>query len=302
MDGILVRLPERAMVVGPRISFGEIADVIGPNRAVLEKIRRIDLGMSASAGRTIKITQGYVKIVLRREGYFLKDFVFEGAQTTEVLTKRREISTEDLLPEAKAFILKEMKESPENVKVNLVGVSKKIFVPAGEIKSKFRGPLSGRYEGILLLSDELEVDGRVDRVLPLRVMVDVLHLAVVTTKKIEKGEKLSSENVALVRMPASKIPSDTLRQLESVLGRTAAFSLAPETAIRISYLYDPPVIKRGQKALAIVQKGNIEMTVEVIAIEDGKAGDIIRVENTDTHKAIHAKVRDEKTVLIEERP
>ena len=49
----------------------------------------------------------------------------------------------------------------------------------------------------------------------------------------------------------------------------------------------------------VIQKGNIELSVEVRAIEDGKAGDSIRVENTDSHKVLHGKVLDEKTVLLE---
>jgi len=97
-DGILIRLPKNVSVVGPRISFGEIGDVIGQNRAILEKIRRVDLGRAAVAGNAVKITQSYMKVVLRREGYSSEDFVFEGVQTVEVLTKSHEITTEDLLP------------------------------------------------------------------------------------------------------------------------------------------------------------------------------------------------------------
>jgi flagella basal body P-ring formation protein FlgA len=39
--------------------------------------------------------------------------------------------------------------------------------------------------------------------------------------------------------------------------------------------------------------------VEVRAVEDGKAGDLIRVENTESKKVLRAKVLDEKKVLIQ---
>jgi flagella basal body P-ring formation protein FlgA len=74
--------------------------------------------------------------------------------------------------------------------------------------------------------------------------------------------------------------------------------LAPEAVLRVTDLFDPPVIVRGQIVEALVQKGNVELSVQVRAVQDGKMGDIIQVENTDSHKVLKAKVLDEKKVLV----
>ena len=47
-------------------------------------------------------------------------------------------------------------------------------------------------------------------------------------------------------------------------------------------------------------RGNVEITVEVRAIDSGKAGESIRVENTRTRKVFRARVLDEKMVLVED--
>lgn len=299
-ESILIKVPEKVSVIGPQFNFGDIADVSGKNKAVLEKIRRIRIANAAQSGMVLKVSQGLLKITLRREGYSLKGIHFEGPETIQVLTQSQEFSTEEILPKVKAFAVQGSGESPENIEVKLSGAEKKILLPAGAVDVNFRAPLSGKYEGLLLLTTELMVNGRLARVMPLRVMVEVFRPVVVTTKRVEKGEKFTPENVSVVRKPSSKVLPGCLQRLENAVGRTAAAPVVPGTLLRLSALYDPPVVKRGELLQAVVQKGNVEITVGVRAIEEGKAGDSIRVENTQTHKVLRGRVLNEKMVSIEE--
>ena len=89
------------------------------------------------------------------------------------------------------------------------------------------------------------------------------------------------------------------KELSYVLGRTASMPLVPDTVVQVNEIFDPPVVLRGKTVQAIVRRGNVELTVDARAIEDGKAGDVIRVENSDSHKILYAKVLDEKTVLVQ---
>ncbi len=297
---LVIRLTDIATVVGPNISIGDVADLIGSGNGSLERIRRLIVGKAAPAGDTATITQQYIKICLRREGFSLSDFDFEGADSSKVLTRSQEFYPSSLLPEIKKFVLKQIKEDSANVDVKLAGQEKKIILPAGNIESNFRPTFSGKYEGQIILTTELGVNGRLQKVLPLHVDIELFHPAVVTTRRVEKGDEFSSENVAIFRAPSSKILLGSLSQLNYVTGRTAAVPLVPGTILRYSDIFDPPVIVHGSVVQAIVRYGNVELRVDARAIEDGKAGDEIRVENTDSHKVLKGKVLDEKTVLVEQ--
>jgi flagellar basal body P-ring formation protein FlgA len=294
-----LNLSEKAAVVGPQVTLGEVAEITGNNVAMIERVRRLVVSRAAPAGERIKISRGYIKVVLRREGFSLDDFTFGGVDTTEVLTQSQEFFPGDLLPEAKSFVLKEINEPSEDIEVKLDGTYKEMLLPAGKIAANFRPSFSGKYEGEVLLTVELGVDGHLIKVLPLRLIVDIYRPAVVTTKRVEKGEEFTVRNIALVREPSSKVLQGCFRQLNYVLGRKASELLIPDTVIRINEIFDPPVVLRGKIVQAIIRLGNVELTVDARAIEDGKAGDIIRVENSDSHKVLQAKVLDEKTVLIQ---
>jgi flagella basal body P-ring formation protein FlgA len=296
---IIIRLADTATVVGPNISIGEVADLIGSGNGDLERVRRLIVGKAAPAGDTATITQRYIKICLRREGFSLSDFDFEGADASKVLTQSQDFYASKLLPEIKKFVLKQIKEDPANVEIKMAGQDKKITLPAGKIKPNFRPVFSGKYEGPVLLTADLEINDRLERALPLRVNIEIFRPVVVTTHRVEKGDKFSAENVALIRTPTSKILPGSLSQLNYAVGRTASVPLVPKTVLRYSDIFDPPVIVHGSVVQAIVRRGNVELRVDARAVEDGKAGDDIRVENTDSHKVLKGKVVDEKTVLIE---
>ena len=298
-QGVVLQLPEKATVVGPQISLGEITEVISDDKTMADRLRRMTLGKAAPAGDKARITLAYLKVALRREGYNIQSFSFGGAESIEVLTQSQSFDAATLLPRVKAFILSETAEAPENVDVKLEGLGKKITLPAGEITAKFRPSFTGQYEGTVFLTAELAVDGRLVRVIPIRASVDIYHPAVTIIKRVDKGGKFTRDNVALVRTPSSKIIKGCFRQLEAVLGRTAAAPLMPGSVLRVNDLYDPPAIRHGEIVQGIIEKGNIELSVQVRATEDGKAGDSIRVENTDSHKVLRGKVLDEKTVLLE---
>ncbi len=299
-NDVILRLPEKATVVGPAVSLGDVVDVIGENKALVERLRRITIGKAAPAGNKIKIDQGYIKVALLREGYTVKQFAFEGSAAVMVFTESQEFHPGNLLPEIKQFILEQTKESVENLDVKLSGEDKSVLLPAGNVQANFRPAFGGRYEGSIILTTELEVDGHLAHVLPLRLTVEVKHPAVVTTQRIEKDDKFTEENVAVVKEPTSKILTGCFKQLKQVLGRKAAMAMTSGTVLRVSDIFDPPVILHGQVVQAIVQRGNVELTVQTRAIEDGKAGDKIRVENTDTHKVLSARVLDENTVLVDQ--
>jgi flagella basal body P-ring formation protein FlgA len=178
------------------------------------------------------------------------------------------------------------------------GKSKKITLPDGEVKAKLRPSFTGKYDGTVFLTAELEVNGRLIKVLPIRVTVEVFHNAVATTRPVEKGAKFTAENVSLARLPTSKMTRGCFNQLGYVLGRTAALQLPAGTVIRVSDINDPPAIRHGQTVQGIMRRGNVELAVQVRAVEDGKAGETIKVENTDSHKLLRGKILDEKTVLL----
>ncbi len=296
---VILRLLDRATVVGPRIRLGDIAEVTSAKGKPNAVLSNLDVGRAAPPGKTAVFTRSGLILSLRREDLFQPGMKFGGADRCLVLTQSQKLEPEGLLPDIQNFVQKQTGEDPGFLAVGFEGSPKSLVLPAGDVTVRLKPNVSGRYEGIMTLQADLSVDGRFIRTTTFRIRVDRFRPVVKTTRAVEKGEKFTSKNVALARFPGNFSLKGGFTDLKQVLGRFSSSALAPETMLRVTDLYDPPVIVHGRVVEAVVRKGNVEISVQVRAIEDGKMGDVIRVENTDSHKILKGKVLDEKKVLVE---
>jgi flagella basal body P-ring formation protein FlgA len=295
-----IRFLGQATVAGPNITLGDVAKINSEDKAFLERLNRVTLIKAAPSGQKVTITHSMVKIALTREGYSLEGFHWEGADSILVLTETQEVTPDQLLEAAKSFILSQTGENPGNLEIKLLGPLKNVVVPNGDLEIHYRPALVGQYEGTQILTAELTVDGRDIRVVPVRLDTQVFHTIVLTSKVVKKGDKFTIENVTVGKIQTSKLLKGSLQHLNDALGRTAAFDLGAGIPVRFSEINDPPVIQRGTTVQAFVESGNVEIMIHARAIEDGKAGEEIRVENTDSHKVLWARVLDENRVLIDQ--
>jgi hypothetical protein len=84
-DGVRVSLRERAVATGKVLLLGDLARVEGPEEKVCA-IQSVTIGLAPVAGRSRRITLGYVKMRLRAEGVEPEQLVFEGPSEVVVST------------------------------------------------------------------------------------------------------------------------------------------------------------------------------------------------------------------------
>jgi flagellar basal body P-ring formation protein FlgA len=297
---IRVSLAREAFVVGPSYFLGEVADVKGTDETIIARLRRMEIGAAPSAGRTVKLTPSTVRVVLRKNG-FNRDILVEGAEETIVTTSRQELDTAELLPAIKSLVVNKTGQSPEDVSV-VLGSATTVVLPSGVLTTRIKPPHSGKYEGSQLFMAEMMVDGRLAKTQPLRATVDIQASVVVARARIERGEKLTAENVGVQKVSTSKAGTNALRVLSSAVGRTAGRMMVPGTVIQLGDLSDPPAVRRNASVAALVRFNNVELTVDAKALDDGKVGQVIRIQNATTGKIFKARVVDEKNVEVIQAP
>lgn len=64
------------------------------------------------------------------------------------------------------------------------------------------------------------------------------------------------------------------------------------------YLRPRAVVHRGQSVVATIHDGALVITLKVEALEDGAAGQIIRIRNPLSQRDLHGKVLDEENIMI----
>lgn len=294
-----VNLREKTVVVGPKVTLKDLAEIRDVSAARLQRAERLSLGFAPPPGESRVIPARLVRMELYKAGFLEKEVRVVGAQAVTVRTAFQHVSAQTLLQLLEQYIRNQI--SPENGEIRVEPVGdwdKEILLPEGVWSVQFRSPLHGRFEGSLLFTGEIAVDGRAVMTLPLRVNVFVEKSIVVLTQRVNRGEEINRKDVQLTKRMSSTVPNGALERIEDVIGRKAKRSLPPNTFVRWSDLIDPPAVHRGSVVRGVYRRGAVELSVDVVVLRDAKVGEVIFVRNKETESKLRAKVVDEKTVEI----
>jgi flagella basal body P-ring formation protein FlgA len=286
---VLILLPKFATTVGPRIFLGEIAKIKGKNTTLVERIRGLEIGKAAFQGKHRLVSRQQVEEVLNQMGFLGGQFQVVGTQT-QVLTKSQRFSPDQILPQLRKFVLSKTGIASNNLKVSLPYPEKSISVPYGTIGVQFTPPVSGFYDGTVLVVVKLQVDGREFKKIPLWVRVMQEKRVVVACRRIPPGSTLTQQDVQIQKMDDEKIPQQSLSKLTGVIGKKTTVLLLPGQVLTIDSIFDPPIIVPGEIVQAEVSSAGVRLYATVKALAGGKIGDSIYVENTESHRVFHATI------------
>ncbi len=119
----------------------------------------------------------------------------------------------------------------------------------------------------------------------------------VARRDIERKSEISLSDFVFEVKDVSKLRGEPVNNpLELVGARTKAFVKRDEILIE-DYLERMPIIKVGSRITAQSKYGNVQITFEAFAKQEGAEGEIIRIRTKD-NKVYRAEVIDNKNVLV----
>ena len=88
---------------------------------------------------------------------------------------------------------------------------------------------------------------------------------------------------------------------ERLVGQAAKRQLSPGRALRANDVHRPFDVKKGALVTMVVAHGNLTLTAPGRAMESGRKGDVIRLVNESSHRAVEGRVSGPDTVEIQSR-
>ena len=261
------RLPEDP---GKSIRLGEIARISGPD----------DLAAQAR-DVTVKIREGFlwrsdVVAALVNQG-------IGGVTLRLLMPPKIAIREGDVVPDLEALVLK-LSGWQGSVKVRSSAAA-----PRGELLA----PLKLRPGAATALLRIRTQDGT--REVP--ISMEWFQNVVMTRRIVENGTVLSQEDVE-VRQVRISSPMDAVSDIRQAVGRMTNRRLPAGERISPGFLLTPPIVHRGDSVFIVVRKGALVLRMQGEAMEDGAAGETIRVRNGQSKKIIEAVIRSKDEVEV----
>ncbi len=153
--------------------------------------------------------------------------------------------------------------------------------------------------GTTLLSVDFSVNGRFIKKVWVSVNIAVFTEVVVTKRPLGRYRLITEDDIHLVSMNLAELSSSVITRLEEVLGKRTRRAIDADAVLRPDLVELPPLVKKGDIVLIIVESEGLKITTLGKVKEKGRKGDMVRVENIDSNKGIYARVLDSSSVKVD---
>jgi len=197
------------------------------------------------------------------------------------------------------YLCARLRKPATDVIVSRFNVSDRQAAPAGplslEVHQKERGTLVGHVR----LAAIVKVNGVAQHEVRMTGWVDVFDSVVCTARPIRKGEVIQEEDLFMFRKNTSRLRGNTFTDMNEAVGLMARHNLKENTGLMEWMVEKPAVMDKGDMVTILARVGGLRVTVRGMALERGYPGEMVKVQNTMSRKAIFARVIDGSNVVVE---
>lgn len=299
-----VYLPRSVQVKTDSLRLGLICVVRGLDEKLVAQAEAIAMGRAPWHREKLVIDRRTILSRLACSGIGSERVAFTGSDKVAVTRAEQVFSPDELVASARA-LLKRKPPAPAGCKWRLYRPVKELVVSAaGEIKLQAE-PAEGEKPDAAAKSPAARfVSVQVAAVskgwkLGVRQVVFKLSFPVtelVAKKNIPAGSMITPENTKLRTVMRDRPAAG---KLIPPYGKIASRPLAAGTVVKaalVSVVKPALVVKRGQNVVMRIQGVGFSVSAVGQALQDGRAGDLIKVRNVDTARIISARIVFDGTV------
>jgi flagella basal body P-ring formation protein FlgA len=297
-DSILqVYLPREITVKESSLSLGQVSIIRG-KESLVSKASKIALGRISVPGQKIVIDRTMVLSRLACNGIPASKVTFTGAEKITIKQQEQTIRSIELVKLASSFLEKNppvvsaCRFNPIRRPKDFIitGSSKDIRLSPRLVQSRARN--QARVE-ITIFSGGKKIDVR-------EVIFGLKYNASQAAAKVDipAGAVISPENVKIEKT-ISNYPESS-NNWRPPYGLIAKRRIPAKTVLRPNMLgpvKSPIIVKRNQKVVILIDRPGFLITAFAKAMQDGRAGEYIKVRNVDSQRIILVRVNEDGSAV-----
>ncbi len=292
-----VRFFERAAIEDDQIRLGDVARVDADNPDLAHDLRGVVLGRAPLPGKTRVLDAAAIQLRFKQADIDPTQLDLQFPAEIVVSRAALEIGRDQIEPAVRAFI--EQQTAGRKVRIKELRVSEAVVLPTGRLTTRVSMPRHTELAGSVPLTVELAINGEVQKKMWVTVTLEALAHAVVTRRPLGRFAPLEEEDIEIRAMDLADLPSDYISDPQSIVGKRTRRSLDTNTVLRPDLVESPPLVKRGDRVLILVETKGLRVTAVGQVRQKGCLGESIPVVNLDSNKIVHARVIDARTVKVE---
>jgi flagella basal body P-ring formation protein FlgA len=294
-SALRVYLPREVTVDDSRLSLGRVSIIRG-SESLVARASEITLGRISVPGQKITIDRPMVLSRLACNGIAASQVTLTGAEKVTVEQRQQIISSGAFVTLASSFLAADPRGASA-CQWDPMRKPKDFIIPGTGKDIRFsprlvRGSAKNQAKvEIAVLSGDEKIG---QREVSFGLKYD--RRQVITKVDIPAGGIISTENVKIETAPSDyPEPADW----KSPYGLTARRRLTAKTVLRpnmVGPLKSPIIVKRNQNVVIRIEKPGFVVTAIGKTIQDGRAGEYIKVRNVDSQRIILVRINEDGSV------
>ncbi len=297
---VSIELKDKISILSGKILLKDIASVEGEagDEKLVAKLNSVEMCNSPQIGQINNIRTEYIKLRLRQLGIDISGISIPEEGYVSVSRKTKTLEGNVILERAIEFVKKNLAGINDEIVIEPVKQISDVEVLDMDSLVEIVPNPSMDYDGKINLIAKISLGDSGDLKVPVNLNIRRFAEVLVATKRIEKEETLSEENVVLQKKEITNLGNRYFRSMQQLAGKKVKSFILAGQILSSTMLERPAVVKRQSLVSVVYEIPNMLITTKGVAREDGCEGDVIRVTNLDSKKEIEAVVVNGSTVKI----
>jgi len=296
---LAVQFKARATVQKETICLADIATIKGSPRSLVDKIGRLRIGESPDVGEVLVLSREDIVSQVRKAN--LSSYISSQniPEKIEVVREGRLVEKDEMVQILEENLRNLLPDPKRILAVQEVQGFEPFFLPPGPFSSEVILPESAHRGGPMTVTVSFFQEGRLVQKLRVRVRVEIQGFVVAARTGLRRHQEIGENDVDLIKKNLSLLPPDVVTDLKNAVGKRLTLSVNGQEVLRSSMVEIPPLVKKGDRVILVIDHSYFKITTFGEVKEDGRRGEWIKLVNISSKKEVHGRVVDAHTVQVE---
>ena len=193
--------------------------------------------------------------------------------------------------------LTEAKETRRHT-IEAVRVPMDTRLPAGNITYEVLIPNGLRYRSMMPVYIEININGAFYRRITCTMRVHVFEKMVTAAQPLQPEKPLTTADLRVEERELENVTYQYFTEPEEVTGKVLNRLVREGTVLSPNMLRNPIIIFTNAMVNLVVDYNGVKVKTEGIALQAGRAGDVIRVRNTRSGRTVQGHILDAQNVEV----
>jgi flagella basal body P-ring formation protein FlgA len=146
------------------------------------------------------------------------------------------------------------------------------------------------FKGYVTIPIEIVCQGRIEQTTSVSVRIRRFGPVLMTSRLLSKNHDMVTEDVIRQHVETTTLPEDILSELSEIEGQRTVRIVSGNCVLTRSMMECSPIVLHDDHVILAVRSNKAIVTVQGIAKQDGRIGDVITVQKTGSHEQYRGKV------------